>query len=207
MRTKNVRRPPVDLDCEPINMWDSFRLSRDGGGDQPYALTHACTRLFGNAHIGRQHLCNLQVPGMIAFDQDAFIEHVYARHNLDLAVVSPSLRAAIYTFASSTIVSLYVGDHPECSWSLADLFAQQPWEPESISLGRMSEAERVMYRERLLQRRAENVYPFHVPTRHNVSVLLSVHTPFEPLIEALDTIEMTAWIHMEGFKQKKRWVG
>lgn len=199
-------RIPVGEDATPMNAWDSFRLANHDKPDPRYGrcpgiLTHPQQRLFGNHNIGIRDLSNLQVPGMVAIDRSAWIEHVYARHDLDLAVVSPRLRAALHMWTSRTIVTLELGDcRNVVSWSLQDLLCQEPWEPASVTEAKLPENLRADFRKRVLARREEGVYPIHVPPNRNVSVLIE-SAPKERLLDAIDTLTPTFWIHLEGYRQ------
>lgn len=199
------KRRPDDSDDRPLwplNVWDCFRLGRPPlFASYPHRLEHPHHRLFGNAHIGMTECCNLYVPGQLATDAHAWVEHVYARTDIDLELCSPRLRAAWHMWTSRTQVEFVVGDRPVIGWSLKELLEQGPWEPLSVTEAKQpTEEERQAFRKRALARREEGGYPHWVPVRQNVSVCINA-APLERVLDALDTIDLTTWIHLEGYKQ------
>lgn len=178
-----------------LNVYDAFRLGQEGVG--PVGITSGYVRLFGNLNLGRDAYCNLHVPGHIAVDQTATIEHWYARTDLVPDLLPAIVRADFARFAATTVVTMRIGDKPSWRRSLAELLAERPWEPTSVTETR-DPAEVAAMRARVEQRRAEGVVSVIVHVRQHLTVEV---VAFQGQVLALERSlggPATFWVHLEG---------
>lgn len=113
-------------DARPLDFYDCFALDKQRGAD--LLKGGGSIRLFGNSNIGIEQRTNTSVPGMLVSDQTAYIQNVYARTNFGAFFLGDNnepLFRAMHEFASSTVVTLIVGDMPQRQWPLSTLLGRK----------------------------------------------------------------------------------
>jgi len=192
-------------ETQRLNVYDMFVI-----GSIPTALVGPLPgleeasrqRLFGNANVGFYDRTNLMVPGLLACDQTTWLEHWYARMDMLPEQMSPRQRADLHAVASRAMVTLCVGDRPRTGWSrpLAELLADRPWEPASVTEAKSTPEEIMALKARYTQRREEGMQPECVPIRQNISVTVESFdkAAMARLVESLDGRRLSIWIHLEG---------
>lgn len=110
------------MQVRPLNVYDvMFNGMTEKGswnGIDPQFLSSGSNRMFGNRYVGMQELTNLQVAGMLACDQTAWILNWYARTNIPAC-------AALDEWAHSATITLQVGYHNSMQLSLFDLLRRK----------------------------------------------------------------------------------
>lgn len=186
-----------------LNIYDCFSVAgalHDSGGH---------VRMFGNAHIGNRVLCNLQVPGQLAYDQAAVLNHWYARADLDVAPLTDQQRRSYSRFTCSTFVSLILGDTPQKRWTapLSELLMEDPWEvlPNLADVAGLWDAPKESLEDqgrflaRFDARVAEGAPRLVVPVRQVIAVTVTAFQgQLHRLVQDLDGIQVMMWIHLEG---------
>jgi hypothetical protein len=173
-----------------VNLYDCFSVN--GGyyldGDQ---TDWTSCRIFGNANIGNARFTNLQVAGQLTFDDDIMlVQRWYARTDM-------AMTQAAWKWSEQVQVTCQMGYHNMWQLPLSDLLERRPRYSDSDP-----QHERPMF----------DPFPFVLPPRQNISVLIDNFTAnhaHRDLITSLDASNRLmlgsfepplVWIHLEGVR-------